>query len=225
MMIQHFYSYNYTVTQQTIHEYSWYVILLMVQKSGVHQLRSVVYSITNRGLLHHRWLFGISSPWQGPIFVLRLTRRSEFNSCLKNSMNKNASPGISVASSEHVFFVDVFLVGFSFLILFWCFLGGGVHLLYIPVDLQPSPLQHWKETMLSRVAGKTKLRFVTEDGSKLQWPDNAESEDSVTMVEMLDERTMRMLFFLSDGWRSVIDFLMYNHARIHRIWNWDRQLS
>ena len=67
------------------------------------------------------------------------------------------------------------------------------------VHLQPSLLQHWKETMLSRVAGKTKLRFVTEDGSKLQWPDNAESEDSVTMVEMLDEQTMRMLFFLSDG--------------------------
>eukprot|EP00434_Breviolum_minutum_P006820 symbB.v1.2.006014.t1/scaffold356.1/size220710/11 len=36
--------------------------------------------------------------------------------------------------------------------------------------------------MLSRVAGKTKLRFVTEDGSKLQWPDNAESEDSVMKV-------------------------------------------
>ena len=45
--------------------------------------------------------------------------------------------------------------------------------------------------MLSRVAGKTKLRFLTDDGSKLQWPDNAESENSVTMVEM-DAGTMSM---------------------------------
>ena len=180
MMIQHFYSYNYTVTQQTIHEYSWYVVLLMVQiirRSSVE-----VGSLSHyqpEGLLHRRWLFGISSPQLVP----------------PKTAWQNGSPGISVASSEHMFFVDGFLVGFSFLILFWCFFWGGVYLLYIPVDLQPSLLQHWKETMLSRVAGKTKLRFMTEDGSKLQWPDNAESEDSVTMVEMLDERTMRMLFF------------------------------
>ena len=38
------------------------VILLMVQKSGVHQLRLVVYHITYRGFIHSRWLCGISEP-------------------------------------------------------------------------------------------------------------------------------------------------------------------
>ena len=40
----------------------WLVsILLMVQKSGVHQLRLVVYPIIYKALYFPRWLFGISS--------------------------------------------------------------------------------------------------------------------------------------------------------------------
>ncbi len=40
----------------------WSLILLMVQKSGVHQLRLVVYPILYRVLIHPRWLFGIFEP-------------------------------------------------------------------------------------------------------------------------------------------------------------------
>ena len=36
-------------------------ILLMVQKSGVHQLRLVGYPIICMGFIHPKWLFGMSS--------------------------------------------------------------------------------------------------------------------------------------------------------------------
>lgn len=58
--------------------------------------------------------------------------------------------------------------------------NSAEHLAMMERILEPFP-----ESMLSRVSGKTKTRFVaevTEDQHRLQWPKNAESERSVLKV-------------------------------------------
>ena len=48
--------------QKLVDQKSQMLILLMVQKSGDHQLRLVVHPIIYSFFLHPRWLFGISEP-------------------------------------------------------------------------------------------------------------------------------------------------------------------